>query len=155
MTVRLCLNATRAAQVLFSSSSAALSFGFAHLLNAQFALVFGLCCMGASLLGVLIVSRIVERSGRVHSHLSPLPVFNSSPPALLCCALLPLHCTAPCMEFARAVQTAALTRAKSWCRCYDAGELCNQPCPLLLQSTSDGRVEATMKMYLYFLLEVF
>lgn len=54
-----------ARQVLFSSSSAALSFGFSHLLNAQFALVFGLCCMGASLMGVLLISRIVERSGKV------------------------------------------------------------------------------------------
>ncbi len=53
--------------MLFSSSSAALSFGFSHLLNAQFALVFGLCCMAASLIGVLIVSRIVERSGNVRT----------------------------------------------------------------------------------------
>ncbi|CAL8469952.1 g9494 [Coccomyxa elongata] len=56
--------ATSTLMVLFSSSSAALSFGFSHLLNAQFALVFGLCCMGASLMGVLLISRIVERSGK-------------------------------------------------------------------------------------------
>jgi uncharacterized membrane protein YfcA len=80
-------NTTGAAQVLFSSSSAALSFGFAHLLNAQFALVFGLCCMGASLLGVLIVSRIVERSGRVHFHLLPSPLSTSFSTSAVPCSL--------------------------------------------------------------------
>ena len=57
--------ATSTSMVLFSASSAALSFGFARLLNLQFALSFGLSCMGASLAGVLLVSRIVERSGKV------------------------------------------------------------------------------------------
>ena len=51
--------------VLFTSSSAALSFGFGHQLNLHFALIFGLCCMGASLIGVLVVQRIVKRSGKV------------------------------------------------------------------------------------------
>ena len=57
--------ATSTLMVLFTSSSAALSFGFGHQLNLQFALVFGLCCMGASLVGVVLVQRIVKRSGKV------------------------------------------------------------------------------------------
>ena len=57
--------ATSTLMVLFTSSSAALSFGFSHQLNLQFALVFGLCCMGASLVGVILVQRVVERSGKV------------------------------------------------------------------------------------------
>ncbi len=59
--------ATSTLMVLFSSSSAALSFGFGGLLNLQFSLIFGLCCMGASLLGVLLVQRIVDRSGKVQT----------------------------------------------------------------------------------------
>ena len=47
--------ATSTLMVLFTSSSAALSFGFSHQLNLQFALVFGLCCMAASLVGVILV----------------------------------------------------------------------------------------------------
>ena len=58
---------TSTLMVLFTSSSAALSFGFSHQLNLQFALVFGLCCMGASLVGVILVQRVVERSGKVGS----------------------------------------------------------------------------------------
>ncbi len=57
--------ATSTLMVLFSSSSAALSFGFGHQLNLHFALIFGLCCMGASLVGVLLVQRMVQRSGKV------------------------------------------------------------------------------------------
>ena len=57
--------ATSTLMVLFTSSSAALSFGFSHQLNLQFALVFGLCCMAASLVGVILVQRVVERSGKV------------------------------------------------------------------------------------------
>ncbi|CAK0779361.1 hypothetical protein CVIRNUC_004754 [Coccomyxa viridis] len=56
--------ATSTLMVLFSSSSAALSFGFGHQLNLHFALIFGLCCMGASLVGVLLVQRIVNHSGK-------------------------------------------------------------------------------------------
>ncbi|CAL5218926.1 g672 [Coccomyxa viridis] len=56
--------ATSTLMVLFSASSAALSFGFGHQLNLHFALIFGLCCMGASLIGVLLVQRIVKRSGK-------------------------------------------------------------------------------------------
>ena len=59
--------ATSTLMVLFSASSAALSFGFGHQLNLHFALIFGLCCMGASLVGVLLVQRIVKRSGKVGS----------------------------------------------------------------------------------------
>ena len=57
--------ATSTLMVLFTCSSAALSFGFGHQLNLQYALVFGLCCMGASLVGVILVQRIVKRSGKV------------------------------------------------------------------------------------------
>ena len=57
--------ATSTLMVLFTSSSAALSFGFSHQLNLQFALVFGLCCMAASLVGVILVQHVVERSGKV------------------------------------------------------------------------------------------
>ena len=60
--------ATSTLMVLFSSSSAALSFGFGHQLNLHFALIFGLCCMGASLVGVLLVQRIVNHSGKVRPH---------------------------------------------------------------------------------------
>ena len=56
--------ATSTVIVVFSASSAALSFGFAHLLNLQFALTFGLSCFAASLAGVLLVNRIIERSGK-------------------------------------------------------------------------------------------
>jgi uncharacterized membrane protein YfcA len=65
--------ATSTLMVLFSSSSAALSFGFSRLLNMQFALVFGLCCLGASIVGVLVVSRIVKRSGKVSTCCGALP----------------------------------------------------------------------------------
>ena len=57
--------ATSTVMVLFSASSAALSFGFARLVNLQFALTFGLSCFVASLAGVLLVNRIIERSGKV------------------------------------------------------------------------------------------
>ena len=66
--------ATSTLMVLFSASSAALSFGFSHALNLQFALVFGLCCMVASLAGVLIVQRVVQRSGKVRPSCPALPV---------------------------------------------------------------------------------
>ena len=76
--------ATSTLMVLFSASSAALSFGFGHQLNLHFALIFGLCCMGASLIGVLLVQRIVQRSGKVRPTscmpTPPIPCF----PALLC-----------------------------------------------------------------------
>ena len=67
--------ATSTLMVLFSSSSAALSFGFGHQLNLHFALIFGLCCMGASLVGVLLVQRVVSRSGKVRGP-SKLPLFG-------------------------------------------------------------------------------
>ena len=70
--------ATSTLMVLFTSSSAALSFGFGHQLNLQFALTFGLCCMGASLAGVVLVQRVVKRSGKVlsccyHDMRNPVP----------------------------------------------------------------------------------
>ena len=76
--------ATSTLMVLFSSSSAALSFGFGHQLNLHFALIFGLCCMGASLAGVLLVQRMVKRSGKVF--LCFLTCAHSCPRgSLLCC----------------------------------------------------------------------
>ncbi|KAK9843827.1 hypothetical protein WJX81_007905 [Elliptochloris bilobata] len=56
--------ATSGLMVLFSSSIAAFSFGFDGLLNMQFALIFGLGCFAASLAGVLLVARVVKRSGK-------------------------------------------------------------------------------------------
>jgi uncharacterized membrane protein YfcA len=63
--------ATSTVMVLFSASSAALSFGFARLVNLQFALAFGLSCCVASLAGVLLVNRIIERSGKVRTFSMP------------------------------------------------------------------------------------
>ena len=61
--------ATSGLMVLFSSSMGALAFAFEGALNLQFALVFGLACCAASLVGVLVVARIVKRSGKVNSGL--------------------------------------------------------------------------------------
>lgn len=56
--------ATSTLMVLFSASTAALAFGFEGVLNVTYALIFGIGCFIASLLGVWIVGRIVRRSGR-------------------------------------------------------------------------------------------
>lgn len=95
--------ATSTLMVLFSSSSAALSFGFGGLLNLQFSLVFGLCCMGASLVGVLIVSRIVDRSGKV-CHLADVLCMPYAHFTLVLCMLQVLAptaqgCCCPCGSF--------------------------------------------------------
>ena len=57
--------ATSSVMVLFSSSMGALAYAFDGALNLQFALVFGGGCCAASLVGVLLVARIVQRSGKV------------------------------------------------------------------------------------------
>ena len=80
--------ATSTLMVLFSSSSAALSFGFGHQLNLHFALIFGLCCMGASLAGVLLVQRMVKRSGKVFL-CSPTYAHACPEGSFLCCQALP------------------------------------------------------------------
>eukprot|EP00884_Botryococcus_braunii_P000942 jgi/Botrbrau1/10849/Bobra.0025s0027.1 len=56
--------ATSSVLVLFSASSAALSFGFDGTLNWQFALLFALTSFGVSLVGVLVVVGAVKRSGK-------------------------------------------------------------------------------------------
>ena len=57
--------ATSSLMVLFSASSAMLSLAFDSSLNVEFALIFGLSCLAASLLGVLGVSHLVRKSGKV------------------------------------------------------------------------------------------
>lgn len=81
--------ATSTLMVLFSASSAALSFGFARALNLQFALVFGLCCMVASLAGVLLVSRIVQRSGKARACPEPRCCAPQRAPCTAILAVLP------------------------------------------------------------------
>ncbi|KAK9822957.1 hypothetical protein WJX74_008876 [Apatococcus lobatus] len=56
--------ATSTLLVLFSSSSAAFSFALNGTINLPFAAVFGLASLLASITGVLVVNRIVQRSGR-------------------------------------------------------------------------------------------
>ncbi|KAK9808711.1 hypothetical protein WJX72_002354 [[Myrmecia] bisecta] len=56
--------ATSTLMVLFSGSSAALSFGFDHALNLQYALIFGLGCFATSFVGVIVVARIIKKSGK-------------------------------------------------------------------------------------------
>lgn len=57
--------ATSSLMVLFSSSMGALAYAFDGTLNLRYALAFGSACCGASLVGVLVVSRAVQRSGKV------------------------------------------------------------------------------------------
>ena len=57
--------ATSSMMVLFSSSMGALAYAFDGALNLQFAFIFGAACCAASLVGVLVVARIVKRSGKV------------------------------------------------------------------------------------------
>lgn len=56
--------ATSSLMVLFSSSMGALAYAFDGTLNLRYALAFGSACCGASLVGVLVVSRAVQRSGK-------------------------------------------------------------------------------------------
>ena len=65
--------ATSSLMVLFSASSAMLSLAFNSALNVEFALIFGLSCLGASLLGVLGVSHLVRKSGKVRVCHESLP----------------------------------------------------------------------------------
>ena len=58
-------SATSLLIVLFSTSSAAVSFGVAGELDVQFALLFGSLCLGASVIGMLFIGRYVARTGRV------------------------------------------------------------------------------------------
>lgn len=57
--------ATSSVMVLFASSMGAMAYAFAGALNLQFALIFGAACCLASLVGTLLIARIVTRSGKV------------------------------------------------------------------------------------------
>ena len=50
--------------VLFSASVAAVSFAASGRLNVPYAVLFGSACLVAAFLGVLVVGRLVKRSGR-------------------------------------------------------------------------------------------
>ena len=50
--------------VLFSSSAAALSFAIADAINLQYAMTYGILNLFASLVGVLLIGRIIRRTGR-------------------------------------------------------------------------------------------
>lgn len=73
--------ATSSVLVLFTSSSAALSFGFDGTLNWQFALLFALTSFCVSLVGVLVVVGAVRRSGKVCLSL-PVSRAGAPPPSL-------------------------------------------------------------------------
>lgn len=55
---------TAVLMILFSSSSIALSLNFIGLLNQHFAAIFAPLAFACSLLGVLIVGRIIRKTGR-------------------------------------------------------------------------------------------
>lgn len=55
---------TAVLMILFSSSSIALSLAFNHLLNVHYALVFGPIAFGSSLLGVIVLGRLIRATGR-------------------------------------------------------------------------------------------
>ncbi|KAL4443802.1 hypothetical protein ABPG75_011539 [Micractinium tetrahymenae] len=57
-------SATSGLLVLFSASSAVLSFAAAGRLNLQYAAVFGTACLAAAFAGTFHISRAVRRSGR-------------------------------------------------------------------------------------------
>ena len=50
--------------ILFSSSSIAISLSFEHLLNASYALVFAPVAFAGSLLGVVVLGRLIRATGR-------------------------------------------------------------------------------------------
>ena len=54
---------TAVLMILFSSSSIALSLAFDHLLNVHYALVYGPLAFVSSLFGVIVLGRIVRRTG--------------------------------------------------------------------------------------------
>ena len=58
-------SATSLLIVLFSTSSAAISFGIAGELDMQGAALFGFSSFGASIIGMLFIGRYVARTGRV------------------------------------------------------------------------------------------
>ncbi|CAL5221862.1 g4123 [Coccomyxa viridis] len=55
---------TSVLMILFSSSAIALSFYFQGLLNVSYAQVIAPLCFAASLIGVLVVGRIIRKTGR-------------------------------------------------------------------------------------------
>ncbi len=57
-------SATSGVMVLFSASVAAVSFAASGRLNVPYAALFGGACLAAAFLGVVVVGRLVKRSGR-------------------------------------------------------------------------------------------
>ena len=56
--------ATSNLMVLFSSSAAAIVYGLSGDLNLQISLIFGISCAAASLVGVFLISRAIDKSGK-------------------------------------------------------------------------------------------
>ena len=56
--------ATSNLMVLFSSSAAAIVYGLSGDLNLQISLIFGCSCALASLVGVFLISRAIDKSGK-------------------------------------------------------------------------------------------
>ena len=56
--------ATSNLMVLFSSSAAAIVYGLSGDLNLQISLIFGISCAVASLVGVFLISRAIDKSGK-------------------------------------------------------------------------------------------
>ena len=56
--------ATSNLMVLFSSSAAAIVYGLSGDLNLQVSLIFGFSCAVASLVGVFLISRAIDKSGK-------------------------------------------------------------------------------------------
>lgn len=55
---------TSVLMILFSSSTISLSYLFNGMLNTHYAIVFAPICFAASLVGVIVVGRLVKRTGR-------------------------------------------------------------------------------------------
>ena len=55
---------TAVLMILFSSSSIAISLSFEHLLNTSYALVYAPVAFAGSLVGVVVLGRLVQATGR-------------------------------------------------------------------------------------------
>lgn len=110
--------ATSSLMVLFSASSAMLSFAFDGTLNLQFALIFGLSCLGSSIIGVGAISRIVKKSGKVRQYLeSNLNTPPSSCFSRLAATSMPVPQSSSCavMYTSRSVRTHFVEGTASCC----------------------------------------
>lgn len=56
--------ATANLMIFLSSSAAAAVYGLSGLLNMQMSLIFGLSCMVSSFIGMFVISRLIEKSGK-------------------------------------------------------------------------------------------